>query len=62
MEANKVNRLNELFEKVVSERATKEECSELKVLYNQFIEHGREDHKIPRIVPDSPQPMVRMHY
>ncbi len=62
METYKVNRLNELFEKMVSERASKAECSELKVLYNQFIEHGREDKIIRRIIPESPQYNVRMHY
>lgn len=42
MDFRKVNRLNELFEKMVSESADTEECEELKHLYAEFTNEGRD--------------------
>lgn len=42
MDATKADRLNELFEKMVAERASKSECIELADLYSEFINDGRE--------------------
>ncbi len=42
MDDVKANRLNELFEKMVSEHASRAEQVELKHLYTEFIENGRE--------------------
>lgn len=43
MERNKVDRLNCLFEKVVSESASIFEQKELKYLYKEFFDEGREN-------------------
>ena len=42
MDDVKLNRLNELFEKMVSQNANRAEESELKHLYSEFIENGRD--------------------
>ncbi|GAA6203804.1 MULTISPECIES: hypothetical protein [Thalassotalea] len=42
MEQSKLNRLNSLFEKMVAESANIIEKRELKSLYNEFINDGRE--------------------
>ena len=42
MEQAKLNRLNSLFEKMVAESANIIEKQELKSLYNDFINDGRE--------------------
>jgi len=41
MDNVKLNRLNELFEKMVSQNANWAEESELKHLYSEFIDDGR---------------------
>ncbi len=41
MDKNKIARLNCLFEKMVIEQASTLECSELKYLYNEYIDEGR---------------------
>jgi len=42
MERNKVSRLNVLFEKMVQNRASQSERDELRQLYEEYIEDGRE--------------------
>jgi uncharacterized protein YnzC (UPF0291/DUF896 family) len=42
MEQNKLTRLNALFEKVVSDKANGNEQRELKGLYQEYINDGRE--------------------
>ena len=42
MDQNKLTRLNILFEKVVSDRANCNERRELKSLYHEYIDDGRE--------------------
>ena len=42
MDKNKLTRLNHLFEKVVSEKANIKERRELKALYQEYIDDGRE--------------------
>ncbi|MDO6444905.1 hypothetical protein Q4493_03850 [Colwellia sp. 1_MG-2023] len=42
MEQNKLNRLNSLFEKMVANSANLIEKRELKSLYNEFINDGRD--------------------
>ncbi|XQW84714.1 hypothetical protein ACOYR1_16485 [Thalassotalea piscium] len=42
MEQNKVERLNDLFEKMVSDNANNFEEMELKNLYQEFINDGRQ--------------------
>lgn len=41
MERSKVDRMNILFEKMVSECASKSERGELKSLYQEYIDDGR---------------------
>ena len=43
MEQRKVNRLNELFEKMVSDNANLIERKELNNLYQEYINDGREN-------------------
>jgi hypothetical protein len=43
MEQKKITRLNNLFEKVVSDKANIIERRELSVLYQEYIYDGRED-------------------
>lgn len=50
MDATKANRLNELFEKMVADRASKSECKELAHLYSEFIDDGREYQQPKRVV------------
>lgn len=42
MEQRKLNRLNDLFEKAVDNKANVIERRELKVLYQEYIDDGRE--------------------
>lgn len=42
MDQNKLTRLNILFEKVVSDKANFNERRELKSLYHEYIDDGRE--------------------
>ncbi|WP_157470925.1 hypothetical protein [Colwellia sp. PAMC 20917] len=42
MEQRKLNRLNDLFEKAVADKANLIERRELKVLYQEYIDDGRE--------------------
>jgi uncharacterized protein YnzC (UPF0291/DUF896 family) len=42
MDQNKLTRLNVLFEKVVSDKANVNEQRELKALYQEYINEGRE--------------------
>jgi hypothetical protein len=42
MDQNKLTRLNILFEKVVSDKANSNERRELKSLYHEYIDDGRE--------------------
>jgi len=42
MEQKKLTRLNDLFEKVVSDRASLIERRELNILYQEYIDDGRE--------------------
>ena len=42
MDKNRLTRLNHLFEKVVSEKANIKERRELKALYQEYIDDGRE--------------------
>ncbi|WP_170246320.1 hypothetical protein [Colwellia hornerae] len=42
MEQTKLNRLNDLFEKAVADKANIIERRELKVLYQEYIDDGRE--------------------
>lgn len=41
MDKIKIARLNNLFEKMVVEQASINECSELKNLYSEYIDEGR---------------------
>ena len=43
MNNSRIIRLNTLFEKMVAEVADGPECSELKNLYNEYIDDGREE-------------------
>lgn len=43
MESSRISRLNTLFEKMVAEAANVSECSELKQLYSEYIDDGREE-------------------
>lgn len=42
MEDNKLERLNELFEKAIENNVSFSESCELKLLYSSFIDDGRE--------------------
>jgi hypothetical protein len=42
MDQNRLMRLNDLFEKVVSDKANINERRELKALYQEYIDDGRE--------------------
>ncbi len=42
MERSKLQRMSILFEKMVSECASKSECGELKSLYQEYIDDGRD--------------------
>jgi len=47
MENKKVNRLNMLFEKMVSNSADVIEKRELNSLYQEYIDDGRDNHQKP---------------
>lgn len=46
MDHNKVCRMSQLFEKMVSDNANHREQCELKSLYEEFIEDGRDDRRL----------------
>jgi len=56
MDRNKVVRLNLLFEKMTSNLATIEEQSELKALYKEYIDEGRDS---IRLIPNCHKPEKR---
>tara|TARA_B110001452_G_C14821210_1_gene286706 strand:- start:266 stop:451 length:186 start_codon:yes stop_codon:yes gene_type:complete len=48
MDNNKVCRMSMLFEKMVAQNATTKEQRELKSLYSEYIEDGRQCEEHPR--------------
>lgn len=60
MNQQRLSRMNSLFEKVLSGLASNEEQMELKQLYRQYINFGRDDQSV--IDEHHQEPALRVHH